>query len=49
MIFKAVRDGRPYPEHGLSARDWSTVAPRTLRLSELVTTKRTLALDHLLD
>ncbi|WP_375501644.1 type II toxin-antitoxin system VapB family antitoxin [uncultured Jatrophihabitans sp.] len=49
MIFKAVRDGRPYPEHGLSARDWAKVAPRTVRLDELTTTKRQLELDHLLD
>jgi Arc/MetJ family transcription regulator len=49
VIFKAVRDGRPYPDHGLSARDWAAVPPRTIRLDELVTTKRTLELDHLLD
>ncbi len=48
MIFKAVRDGRPYPDHSLSARDWATVAPRTIRLDELTTTKRELQLDHLL-
>ncbi len=49
MIFKAVREGRPYPDHGLSARDWANVAPRTIRLDELITTKRELALDQLLD
>jgi Arc/MetJ family transcription regulator len=49
VIFKAVRDGRPYPDHGLSARDWANVAPRTVRLDELTTTKRQLELDHLLD
>ena len=49
MIFKAVREGRPYPDHGLSARDWAAVAPRTVRLDELTTTKRNLELDHLLD
>jgi Arc/MetJ family transcription regulator len=49
VIFKAVRDGRPYPDHGFSARDWSTVPPRTVRLSELTTTRRELALDQLLD
>ena len=49
MIFKAVRDGRPYPDHALSARDWAAVPPRTVRLDELVTTKRRLELDHLLD
>jgi Arc/MetJ family transcription regulator len=49
VIFKAVRDGRPYPDHKLSARDWAHVAPRAVRLDELVTTKKQLALDHLLD
>ena len=49
MIFKAVGDSRPYPDHGLSSpRDWSTVPPRQVRLAELVTTKRTLDLDALL-
>lgn len=48
MIFKAVREGRPYPEHGFSPRDWATVAPRAVRLDELITTKRELALDTLL-
>lgn len=49
MIFKSVGDGRPYPEHGLvTAKDWSTVAPRQVRLVDLVTTKRTLNLDNLL-
>jgi Arc/MetJ family transcription regulator len=49
VIFKAVQDGRPYPDHGFSARDRATVPPRTVRLDELTTTKRELALDHLLD
>lgn len=48
MIFKAVREGRPYPDHGFSARDWATVAPTAVRLDELITTKRQLALDTLL-
>jgi Arc/MetJ family transcription regulator len=49
MIFRAVGDGRPYPEHGLeSARDWADVPPRMVRLDELVTTKRTLDLATLL-
>ena len=49
MIFKAVGDGRPYPEHGRShTRDWVDVPPRQVRLDELVTTKRTLDLDTLL-
>ena len=49
MIFKAVQDGRPYPDHGFSSRDWATIPPRTIRLAELTATKRELALDHLLD
>ena len=49
MIFKAVRDGRPYPNHALSTRDWAALPPRSVRLDQLVTTKRVLALDQLLD
>jgi Arc/MetJ family transcription regulator len=48
VIFKDVRDGRPYPEHGLSARDWARIPPRPVRLDELVTTKKVLELDRLL-
>jgi Arc/MetJ family transcription regulator len=49
VIFKAVREGRPYPDHLLSTRDWANVAPRPVRLDELITTKKQLALDQLLD
>jgi Arc/MetJ family transcription regulator len=48
VIFKRVGDGRPYPDHGLTGRGWNEVAPRQVRLSELVTTKRALDLDTLL-
>jgi Arc/MetJ family transcription regulator len=49
VIFKAVGDGRPYPEHGLTTpKQWAEVPPRQVRLDELVTTKRTLDLDALL-
>ncbi|TWE10088.1 type II toxin-antitoxin system VapB family antitoxin [Rudaeicoccus suwonensis] len=49
MIFKAVGDGRPYPDHGMhSPRDWSGVTPRMVRLDLLITTKTTLDLDTLL-
>jgi Arc/MetJ family transcription regulator len=48
VIFKAVHEGRPYPDHGLSTRDWANVAPRPVRLDELVTTKKQLDLDTLL-
>jgi Arc/MetJ family transcription regulator len=49
VIFKAVRDGRPYPDHGFSQGDWARISPRAIRLDQLVTTKRELALDKLLD
>lgn len=49
MIFKAVGDGRPYPDHGLTTpKQWSEVPPRQVRLEDLVTTKRTLDLAMLL-
>jgi Arc/MetJ family transcription regulator len=48
VIFKGVRDGKPYPEHGLSYRQWAQIAPRQIRLDELVTTTTVLALDRLL-
>jgi Arc/MetJ family transcription regulator len=49
VIFKAVGDGRPYPDHGLvTSKQWADVPPRQVRLDELVTTKRTLNLDSLL-
>jgi Arc/MetJ family transcription regulator len=43
-----VRNGRPYPDHGLSTRDWAAVPPRQVRLDTLITTKKELALDALL-
>lgn len=49
MIFKGVGDARPYPPHGLDeARDWANLAPRMLRLDELVTTRAELDLRVLL-
>jgi Arc/MetJ family transcription regulator len=48
LIFKAVRDGRPYPEHGLTIKEWADIPPRPVRLDQLITTKRELALDRLL-
>ena len=48
MVFKRVGDSRPYPEHGRSQKDWADVAPRPLRLDQLVTTKGTLHLGTLL-
>ncbi len=48
MIFKRIADGRPYPAHGRSYRDWAGVPPRQVRLDELVTTKSKLDLETLL-
>jgi len=49
VIFKGIGEHRPYPDHGLvTTRDWANVAPRQVRLQDLVTTKRTLDLAQLL-
>lgn len=49
MIFKRVGESRPYPDHGLTQRDWAALPPRQMRLDQLVTTKDTLQLAALLD
>lgn len=49
MIFKRVGDGRPYPDHELGMRDWANISPRQVELAQLVTTRRILELDSLLD
>jgi Arc/MetJ family transcription regulator len=48
VIFKGVSDGRPYPDHGMTLKDWALIPPRPVRLDQMVTTKRELALDKLL-
>lgn len=49
MIFKAVGEGRPYPDHGITTpKQWAEVPPRQVRLVDLITTKRNLDLDALL-
>jgi Arc/MetJ family transcription regulator len=48
MIFRAVGDGRPYPDHGLTTRDWAAIPPTQVQLDHLITVKRTLDLDVLL-
>ncbi|MET1035586.1 MAG: type II toxin-antitoxin system VapB family antitoxin [Arthrobacter sp.] len=49
MIFKSVGEARPYPDHGhVTPKDWADVAPRQVRLDELVTVKSTLDLAALL-
>lgn len=47
MIFKAVGDRKPYPDHGLTQHEWGAVAPTQVRLDQLVTTKRELDLAQL--
>ncbi len=49
VIFKRVGDGRPYPAHGLTQREWADVPPQQVRLDHLVTTKDQLDLAMLLD
>jgi Arc/MetJ family transcription regulator len=48
VIFRAVGEGKPYPEHGLSTKDWTKIPPRQVRLDELVTIKKVLELETLL-
>ncbi|MDQ6874886.1 MAG: type II toxin-antitoxin system VapB family antitoxin [Actinomycetota bacterium] len=48
MIFKAVNDGRPYPDHGLTLKQWAAIPPQQVRLDELITTTREMGLDRLL-
>jgi Arc/MetJ family transcription regulator len=49
VIFKRVGDGKPYPEHGLTAGEWAALPPTQVRLDQLVTTKEWLQLSSLLD
>ena len=50
MIFKAVPERPPYPDHGVTTqRDWAVIAPRQIRLADLTTTRATLDLRSLLD
>lgn len=49
MIFKRVGESRPYPDHGYQQKDWVAIPPQQVRLDELVTIKRTLDLDALLE
>lgn len=49
VIFKAVGNGRPYPDHGRhTPRDWADIPPRQVRLDQLVTTQTQLDLRTLL-
>ena len=48
VIFKAVRDSKPYPDHGMTQSEWGQLSPTQVRLDELITTKGELDLGHLL-
>lgn len=48
MIFKAVGDSRPYPEHHLTMQSWGKIAPEQVRLDRLITTQKHLNLETLL-
>ena len=48
MVFKAVGDSRPYPDHGLSLAHWAELPPQQVRLDQLITTKSELNLHDLL-
>jgi Arc/MetJ family transcription regulator len=49
VIFRRVGEGRPYPDHGLTQREWADVSPTQVRLADLTTTKTQLDLENLLD
>ena len=48
MIFKEVQDGKPYPDHGRTPKQWADIPPRPMRLDQLITTKREIGLDRVL-
>jgi Arc/MetJ family transcription regulator len=48
VIFKAVGDHRPYPDHGLTQSQWGDLPPTQVRIDELTTTKREMDLDRVM-
>lgn len=48
MIFKDIRHGRPYPDHGFSMKDWAQIPPQQVPLADLITTAIVVELDKLL-
>ena len=48
MVFRAVGDSRPYPDHGLTLTQWASLPPQQVRLDDLITTKSQLDLHSLL-
>ena len=49
MIFKLRRGRTPVPRSWLRPKAWAAIAPHQVRLDQLVTTKRTLDLEALLE
>jgi Arc/MetJ family transcription regulator len=47
-VFRGVLSAQPYPDHGLSHRDWVAIPPRQVHLADLITVKAELRLDVLL-
>jgi len=48
VIFRAVGEGRPYPDVDLTAGQWAALPPTQVQLDHLITTKKMLHLDVLL-
>jgi Arc/MetJ family transcription regulator len=48
VVFKQVGDGRPYPDHARTGREWAQIPPRPVRLDQLITTKNVLDLHSVL-
>ena len=48
MVFKQVGDGRPYPDHARTGREWAEIPPHPVRLDQLITTKNVLDLHSVL-
>ena len=48
MIFKEIRQGRPYPEHGFSMKDWAQIPPQQVPLKNLITTATVVELEKVL-
>jgi Arc/MetJ family transcription regulator len=48
VVFKQVGDGRPYPDHARTSREWAEIPPRPVRLDQLITTKKVLDLNSVL-
>ena len=48
VIFKAVGDSKPYPDHGYTQSQWGELSPTQVRIDQLVTTKREMDLDRVM-